>query len=244
MEQQTAPAVNVTGIEGLVIDAHGVAVPPRRPFLLLDEMLRKVKANGVWESREDMVASIEANAPKPDGLPQGSPNPNDVYSENGVLYRFIVDPDFAREMVVRGDSVKERIQFKRRPVALSLVQARRMTDSSTAEEDRTTDWWNGFTWMRGGYSPERDFTVIAQAASISVGSKPLVFEADANPSDVARLRHEMSRIDRNRPALPVMTEAQATSPSQPLPADLEDVLSEPDAGPRTRTRKGAESESP
>lgn len=235
MEQGTL----VTGVEGLVMDAHGMAIPPKRPFVILEDYLRKVRAS--WPSKSEMAASIEANAPTPRGLPEGSPNPNDVYEANGVLYRHIVDPEFLREMVVRDGKVREQIQFKKRPIALTMSEARRMTDTSTFEDDHSTDFWNGFTWLRGGYSPERDFPSMVKAAMISVGDEPLIFEVDASPTDVAHLRHEMARLDRNSQIMPIMTDAVASPAPSPLPASLEDVLSEaPPTG--KRTPKGAESE--
>ena len=225
MEQYIPSPNQPTAVNGLVLDADGMAIPPRRPFLVIDELLRKVRLG--WATVGEMVASIAAEAPLTQGLPEGAPNPNDVLSENGVYFRWIVDPDFHREMIVRGDDVKEQIQFKKRPIALTLELARRMTDSSNLETDRTTDFWNGFTWLRGGYSPEREFTVMAQQAAITHANKPMVFEVPAAPGDVARLRYAMDRINQNRPAMTVLpVEIPQTARPVSIP-DLEDVLSVP-----------------
>lgn len=194
---------------GVVLDSSGVVVPPQLPWATprqWPEMFREE-----WGSIEELSASLAAMAPKPAGLPDGAPSPNDVYRDDrtGLLYRHVIDPEFRREpFVQRNDDgsgeVRERLQFAKRFVALSMQKARDATDRRNAEAgEPETDFWCGYTWLRGGYSPERTGPVEAQMMAMRSGGAPLVFDQPASPSDAARLRHEVANLDRRSPTLPV-----------------------------------------
>jgi hypothetical protein len=201
---------------GLVLDSQGVAIPPRRPYDSIESYERLYRTD--WASVDELKASL-ASAPPAEGLPDQAPDPNDVFLYEGRLVRYVVDPAEQRRFVVRNGAVEEDTAFKRQAVALSLAGARSETDAG-----RETDFWCGFSWVRGGYSLERTFPVMVQVAAIGAGDR-MVFTQPASPSDTARLRHELARVDRQTPPMPVETGAPApkgkrgkqTSPAAALP---------------------------
>lgn len=196
-----SPQAFSTSAAGVVFDNQGVAIPPKASYPIIEQWARAYVT--AWSSLEDMSNSLNAMAPTSKGLPEGAPSPNAVYAEGGMLYRYIVDPDFQRVPFVNGDAVEERMQFRRQPVALTLDGARRETD-----QGRETDFWCGFTWIRGGYSPERTSPVEVQAEAERQGGQKLVFSQPMSPTDEARIRHEVARMDRQAPTLAVEPAAQ------------------------------------
>lgn len=186
----------------IVFDASGAAIQPKHAYISYERWERAFRRE--WGSIDEMAASLKEMAPPAEGLPDGAPSGNTVFrDERGTYFRYIVDPEFKREPFVSGsDEVRERVQFKRQNVALSLTDAQERTDKRRPDEPET-DFWCGYTWIRGGYSPERTAPVVAQIDAIANGGAPLVFDQPASPSDVARLRHEVSRLDRTTPTLPV-----------------------------------------
>lgn len=190
---------------GIVFDSNGVAIPPKQGWSLLDGWERSYRA--AWGSLDELNASL-ASAPEPKGLPEGAPSPNAVYLEGGALIRYVVDPDVKREpFVSRGtgpdgeDEVRERLQFRKQYVALTLEGARLATDKRK-EGEPETDFWCGYTWIRGGYSPERTAPVEVQIANLGTGPQ-LVFDQPASPTEAARIRHEVAAMDRRAPTLPI-----------------------------------------
>jgi hypothetical protein len=98
--------------------------------------------------------------------------------------------------------------MRKQYVALSLEAARLATDKRDPEKgDPETDFWCGYTWIRGGYSPELVAPVAVQMATQH--APVLTFDQPASPTDVARIRHEVSRIDRVNPTLPIETSKPA-----------------------------------
>jgi hypothetical protein len=136
-----------------VFDGSGFAILPKPSYASIEQWGREFRP--VWNSIDEMAASIQANAPEPTGLPPGAPNPNTVYRDDrGRYYRHVVDPNFTREPFVArdddgADEVHERMQFVKNWVALSLREARDATDRIKSGEP-VTDFWCGFTWLRGG----------------------------------------------------------------------------------------------
>lgn len=203
----------------VVIDANGMSVAPQRPYTLLESWERAFVAE--WESVEAMGASIQASPP-PGGLPDGAPNPNSVFREEGTgkLCRYVVDPDVARDKFVQQtddghEEVRERTAFRLQYVALSLAAAREATDRRNVDRgDPETDFWCGYTWIRGGYSPERWAPVAVQMQT--QGKPSLVFDQPASPSDVARLRHEISRLDRTTAPMPIEAAAPQKRPRKAI----------------------------
>jgi hypothetical protein len=167
------PPVHVRNIN---IDTH-IGDAPQRPYAILEDHLASV-ADG-YRDFAALSAALKG-APEPD--------PNEIYVVSGEPRdRYVND---------RG-LVMERVRFTPRYVALSISGAR-----AADSPDRPTDFWNGFTWLRGGYKPERDFAVMTQQA-LGPENEPLVFDMPASSTDVAVLHHEMRRADAARPSLPV-----------------------------------------
>jgi hypothetical protein len=185
------PAAHVRNIN---LDTH-VGNAPQRPYALLEDQMAQITSG--YRDLGALQAAL-AGAPEPGGLPEGAPNPNDVVEDGGDLVRYVPSQDTREHFIVNGE-VRERIRFEKRYVSLTM-QGARAADSP----DRPTDYWNGFTWLRGGFKPERDFAVMTQMAT-GENNQPLVFDMPASSTDVAVLHHEMRRADAARPSLPVET---------------------------------------
>lgn len=224
-------AVNVPGqaigtVASPVFDSGGFMVAPKPSYGSIEQWGKEFRP--FWESVDQMAASIQANAPEPTGLPLGAPSPNTVYKdERGRLYRHVVDPNFTREpFVARADDgteeVHERMQFTKNWVALSLKDARDATDRTKTGEP-PTDFWCGFTWLRGGYSQERYEYTELQKLAVEFDSRPLVFDQTASPTDAARIRHEVANMDRRNPTLPIETSATRRRGRPPKTAPSDDT---------------------
>jgi hypothetical protein len=183
-------------VRNINLDTH-VGDAPQRPYALLEDQMAQITSG--YRDLGALRAAL-AGAPEPSGLPDGAPNPNDVEEDGGDLVRYVPSQDTRDHFIVNGE-IRQRIRFEKRYVALTMAGAR-AADSPA----RPTDYWNGFTWLRGGYKPERDFAVMMQIAA-GVNNKPLVFDMPASSTDVAVLHHEMRRADAARPSLPVETPA-------------------------------------
>lgn len=184
-----APPVHVRNIN---VDTHiGNAV--QRPYALLEDHMARVTLG--HHDVKALNASL-ASAPKPEGLPDGAPNPNEVKEVNGELVRYVVS-QAPREAVMKDGVPHERITFEMRRVAASQQAARAASENGTP-----TDFWNGFTWLRDGFKPERDFPSMAQAAQNAEG-QPLVFDAPMSPTSAARLQHEVNVATLSQPPMPV-----------------------------------------
>lgn len=205
-------------VGGIVFDANGVAVPPQLPYTSLEAWSSAFSRE--WASIEAMAASL-ATAPRAEGLPDQAPSPNTVYQdERGQLYRFVIDPDVTRRPFVQDDMVHESVQMRKQYVALSLDAARAATDNRNAEAgEPETDFWCGFTWLRGGYSPERWAPVEVQRSAVHGGGPALVFTQPASPTDAARIRHEVANMDRRAPTLPIETAPKAKRGRPAKPTD-------------------------
>lgn len=192
--------------QAIVLDMSGTVQVPNSPFAVIESEMNKVQKGHAWPNVEAMMSSIRRNAPEAKGLPKDAPNPNQIYNRDGQYIRYVIDSSEIREHYVENGVVMERVALAIRNVSLSLEGARRA--SGTLKSDGTTthcDYWNGFTWLRNGYTPERDFPVMVQQASRSVDGTRLVFSQPVSPTDEARIRHEVSHMDRTRPTLPVET---------------------------------------
>jgi hypothetical protein len=197
---------------GIVFDSQGVAQPPQRPYPIIEQYQRMYRTG--WASLDELNASLQT-APPAGGLPDGAPSPNAVFLEDGMLVRYVIDPDVKREPFVQDGAVNERIQFRRQYVALTLEGARAATDKRNIDEgEPETDFWCGYTWIRGGYSAERTFPVMVQARQEGRRGSELVFNAPMSPTDAARIRHEVAHMDRTSPTLPVET-SQASGMARP-----------------------------
>lgn len=188
-----------THARNINIDTH-IGQAPQRPYALLEDHMASIV-----DGYRDLGALKRALAgqDRPDSLPDGAPDPNEVKDEGGDLVRYVVGAGF-RDQLVRDGRVVERVTFEKRYVSLTMTGAR-----AADSPERPTDYWNGFTWLRGGYKPERDFAVMMQIAT-GVNNKPLVFDMPASSTDVAVLHHEMRRADAARPSLPVEAPKRST----------------------------------
>jgi hypothetical protein len=181
-----------THARNINIDTH-IGQAPQRPYALLEDHMA-----AIVDGYRDLGALERALAgqDRPDSLPDGAPHPNEVKEEGGDLVRYVVGPGF-RDQLVRDGRVVERVTFEKRYVSLTMAGAR-----AADSPERPTDYWNGFTWLRGGFKPERDFPVMAHQAN-QPGAQDLVFEIEADPSNAAVLRHQIAAMDRGTPPLPV-----------------------------------------
>lgn len=177
-------------VRNINIDTH-VGQAPQRPYALLEDQMARVV--GGYRTVDDLRAALEGQ-PEPPGLPDGAPNPNEIIDEGGSLSRYVISQD-ARDFSVRDGQLMENITFERRAVALSMEGARTASQHGTP-----TDYWNGFTWLRDGWKPERDFQTMV-AGQAATGRK--VISVPAAPTDVARVRHDINRLDMARPPAPV-----------------------------------------
>jgi hypothetical protein len=190
-------------VRNINVDTH-IGQAPQRPFALLEDQMASV--SGGYADLTALMASLK-NAPRPQGLPDGAPNPNEIKEDgSGGYYRVVVSQE-PREYVTVDGALKERIRFTKRRVASTMVGARGASEAGTP-----TDFWNGFTWLRDGYKPERDFQMILQSQQAGADEE-LVFDADASPTDTARLQHEMGRLAASRAPFPAETSKGAVRPS-------------------------------
>lgn len=193
--------------QAVSIDASGVVQTPKSPYVNIQEKMSDVRPG--WRSVQEMMSSIRRNAPGvPDdagyprgsGLPPDAPNPNVVYLKDGAYIRYVIDTSEATERIVKGGRVIERVKLTPRMVCLSLDAAR-----AASSVGNKADYWNGFTWIRNGYIPERDFPTMAKVAAMGTIGAELVFEQPVSASDEAVIRHQMQHIERTRPTLPIET---------------------------------------
>ena len=189
-------------VRNINVDTH-IGQAPQRPYALLEDHLAAVRPAG-YRTVEDLKAAL-ATMPAPSGLPEGAPNPNDVVEDrNGDLVRYVVSGD-TQDQFIRDGEIRQRIRFVPRYVSLTLEGAR-----AADSPERPTDYFNGFTWLRGGFKPERDFTTVMQQSTAEDGT-PLVFDIAASATDVAVLHHEMRRAEAGRPSLPVESSERQSS---------------------------------
>jgi hypothetical protein len=196
IETGARPPVNVRNIN---YDTH-IGHAPQRPYALLEDHMAAVTTGHA--DIKALQASL-ASAPKPEGLPDGAPNPNEVKDEGGVLVRYVVSQQPREVFATDGGQLRERVRFERRAVAPSQQMARAASENGTP-----TDFWNGFTWLRDGYKPERDVPAMAQAAARD-GEQGLVFDAPLAPTEAAQVRHEINRANVAHPPVPIEA-AQST----------------------------------
>lgn len=173
---------------------------PQRPYVTLDALMAQIVDR--HPSVERMRASLAANAPEPAGMPVGAPSPNDVVDEDGVLVRYIVAAT-PPERFIRDGAVRETVNYVSRRVALSQEQARLESDRGNP-----TDFWNGFTWLRDGYKPERDFAVVA-AQNAGTAQRRFSYERDVDATDIAQMQRDFKRIEAVSDPLPVVPAATA-----------------------------------
>jgi hypothetical protein len=192
-------------VRNINIDTH-IGQAPQRPYALLEDAMASVV--GGWASLEALQASLKS-APEPQGLPKGAPDPNAVEGGEGGMFRYVVSQD-TRDRVVVDDQIHETLRFERRGVSLTQQGARAASENGTP-----TDYWNGYTWLREGYKPERDFPVMMQAAATAGADRELTFTVPVSATEAATLRHEVARIESARPPLPVeRSSTRATSRSK------------------------------
>lgn len=193
--------------QAIVFDQQGVMQVPNRPYTVIDSALREVPAplnpddGPGWRTVEEMTASIRRNAPEPKGLPEGAPNPNTVYLKDGQYVRYVVDTAEAATTYIRDGRVMRDVRFTPRLVSLTLKGARAASAAGTTP----CDWWSGFTWIRRGQIPERDFKVMQKLAEHSNIGDVLTFEQPVSPTDEAVIRHQVEHLNRVRPTLPIET---------------------------------------
>lgn len=198
-----------THVRNINVDTH-IGQAPQRPYALLEDQMARVV--GGYRTVADLQQALAGQERAP-GLPDGAPDPNEVVDEGGSLYRYVVSQE-PRAFVVRDGALMEDIVFERRAVSLSMEGARTASQNGTP-----TDYWNGFTWLRDGWKPERDFQVIASGRATD-GAQRVVVSAPASPTDTARLQHEVNRMNLAQP--PVPTEAPARAESRKAAARKED----------------------
>ncbi len=180
-----------THVRNINLDTH-LGAAPQRPYALLEDHLYAPEGYRTLEDLQGALAGQDA----PSGLPKGAPSPYEVKDEGGDLVRYVVSAE-PQETVIIDGAVKNRIRFAKRYVSLTKAGAR-----AADEAGRPTDFWNGFTWLRGGVKPEKDFAVMAHQQQLGE-TDGMVFEVDASPSDAAVLRHQVARMDLATPPVPV-----------------------------------------
>jgi hypothetical protein len=197
----------------VTLDQTGTVQVPNQPYISISEYTSQMVRGQSWRTVEEMTASIKRSAPGvPDekgyprgfGLPEGSPNPNAIYMKDGQYIRYVVDTREPTERYVSGGVVRERIKFVPRMVSLTLAGARAAVAAVTETSVyKHCDFWNGFTWIRDGHIPERDFPTMAKRAAEGADGAELVFEQPVSPNDEAVIRHQIAHIERTRPTLPI-----------------------------------------
>jgi hypothetical protein len=184
-----APLTNTRNIN---IDVH-IGAAPQRPYAVIEDHLAAITTG--YKDAGALKSALGA-LPKAENQPAGTPDSNEVEEEDGALYRWVVSQE-PRTYAVRDGEIQEDVIWEKRAVGLSLDAARAASDSGTP-----TDYFNGFTWLREGFKPERDFPTMAKAAQQASGSRKVV-SAPAAPSDVARFKHEVNFASRSQAPLPV-----------------------------------------
>lgn len=201
--------------QAVILDSQGAMQVPNRPYAVLDSAMREVPGPLLgapndgpgWRTVEEMTASIRRNAPEARGLPEGAPNPNTVYLKDGQYVRYVVDTSEAALPFIRDGRVKRPVRFTLRLVSLTLKGARAASAVVSADDAPRTpcDWWSGYTWIRKGTIPERDFKVMQRMAGNSGIGDALLFEQDVSPTDESVIRHQVEHLNRTRPTLPIET---------------------------------------
>lgn len=183
---QMPPPANIRNIN---IDTH-IGQAPQRPYALLEDHMASI-VNG-YRTVDDLKQALAGD--KAD-VPDGWPDPNAIIDEGGMLFREVPSQD-PHTFVVRDGEIQEDVIFERRAVSLSMQGARIGSENGTP-----TDYYNGFTWLRDGYKPEKDFPVMAQAAARG-GANRRVFSKPASPDTAATLQHEVNRMNLAAPPVP------------------------------------------
>ncbi len=207
----------------LVIDSNGVVQAPRNAYVVLQEALNMVRSG--WATLEDLKQSLQS-APPARGMPEGAPSPHQLFDYQGQMVRHVIDSNEQRVPYINeAGQVVEDIKFRRVAVSLTLEGARKATDSGAE-----TDFWNGFTWLRGGYSPERDFPSMVKAMELAAEGAALTFTQALPDTDVAVVRHQMQRIDQQRPPLTVQTTQKPRQGRPKLPHETDQTAAPETSG--------------
>mgnify|MGYP001586543406 CR=1 FL=1 len=183
-----------TGLgDALVLDASGVVQAPNLPYTVIDSAMRLIRPS--HPSMQAVLASIKENAPQPHGLPPGAPDPNEIFLKDGKYVRYVIDSTEPREKFVAvlpdgRSEVRERLRFTSRLVCPSLEAARKAVAAG-----QKADFWNGYTWIRDGYKPERDFPVMAAQAARMVDGDEIVFEQAVSSTEEAAIRHSVLLVE-------------------------------------------------
>lgn len=106
-------------------------------------------------------------------------------NEHGQWVRTVSQYVKGSRRIVNG-VMEHEIEYVDRHVALSLAQAQKL-----AKPDYQIDFWNGFTWMRQGVKPEKDFSTILnnQARGDSTRSWVRASEAEQAVAQAITARH-------------------------------------------------------
>lgn len=193
-----------THTRNINIDTH-LGHAPQRPYAVLEDMMATITSG--YRDVAQLRAALEGQ-PEAVGAPDGAPNANDVQEENGALFRYVPDGNSRDISVVEG-VISETIRYVRRAVSLSQEGAR-----IGAENGVGTDYFNGFTWLRDGFKAEKDFPVM-MAQRAAAAEQPMVFTMPVSPTTAAAVRHEVARMDVNRPPLPVENRGEQSRRPEP-----------------------------
>jgi hypothetical protein len=180
-----------TQVRNINTDTH-IGQSPQRPYALLEDAMATI-SNG-WKDKAALDASV-AGAPEAQGLPDGAPNPNEVQGGDGGLFRYVVSQESREPLLVDG-VVNETIRFEKRGVALTQQGARAATENGSP-----SDYWNGFTWLRDGVKPERDFPTMMKTQA-DAEAQPLVFTAPVSPQAAATYKQTAARAEAAKPVIP------------------------------------------
>lgn len=187
-EALEAPAPRAT--RNINVDVH-VGHAPQRPYAAVEDALGAV------------VKGYRGFAQLKAALPDG-PGNEIRQDKDGSWYREVLVSRGPEALVERDGELMVAHRKQRRGVSLSVEDARAATQASNAGGSSLEyDAWNGFTWVRRGVKPERDFGVMTSTPR----DEELVY-VPADPQRVAEHRFAAARA-----AAAVPPPARATAPA-------------------------------
>jgi hypothetical protein len=178
------------------LDTH-IGAAPQKPFARLEPLLARKRTG--WRSFEEMHAAVEA------AYPEGSDGRKLEQNENGEAFRWV--KGHTGERVASADgTLLLRAYEERVPVAFNQQDARAASTSGVR-----TDYFNGWTWMKGGIKAERDVATMAAAPDANPNRK--VFYEPADEAEQMRHRAAVAATASNLGLTPMPPPAADTAPT-------------------------------
>lgn len=161
------------------IDTHvGAAV--QKPYAQIEHLLARKRPG--FHSFEELKEAVDA------AYPEGS-QARKIEEDDGGIYRW-VKGNTGRTVADANGVLQVEVYEERVPVALSQAGARAATQAGVR-----TDFFNGWTWVRGGEKLERDGNVLAQRPEANPNRR-VAFEPADEASQMAYRAAAAAAVNR------------------------------------------------